>query len=131
MPGYPGNNLAKLLYENRQAIFFYEEPATAGLLSTAYQLRRTRGLFYPHGFSVEVAFSADPGAFEVDLMTSDTDVADYYNPSNYPAAPTSISAVNGAFVGRVELNAPFWAKYVALSIKSIANAVNITAMGTY
>jgi hypothetical protein len=124
MPPYPGNNQAPLLYENNQAFFFLNEAVAAGQLSQAFQIRRERGNFYPNGFSLEVAFSADPGTFEIDLVSADTDNANYYVPI------AIINSVNTSFVGRVELNDPLWAKYVACYVRTLTNAVSLTAQGT-
>jgi hypothetical protein len=89
----------------------------------AFQLERVRSAHYPWGFSVEVAFSGPPGAFEIDVMVADTD-----NP-NYFISATNISAVNSGNVGRVDvLNS--WAKYVAVYVKTLSNAVAITAQIT-
>jgi len=123
MPPYPGNSLAELQYENTQFFFYQNETAPTGTLSAAFELRRERGNFYPNGLSVQVAFAADPGVFEVDVMTSDTDVAAYF------VQTAQITTVNAGFVGRVELP-NIYAKYVAVAVKTLTNAVAVTVMGT-
>ena len=127
MPGYAGVGKATLLRENRQVFCWQNDtvPAssTNGSLSVAYQLERVRSVSYPWGFSVEVAFSGNPGAFEVDVMVADTD-----NPA-YFVQWTNITQVNSFNVGRVDvLNS--WAKYVALYMKTLTNAVTVTAQLT-
>jgi hypothetical protein len=126
MPGYAGINQAQLLRENKQVFAWQNEtvPASAnGSLSQAWQLERVRSVSYPWGFSVEVSFSGNPGAFEVDVMVSDTD-----NP-NYFIQWTNITQVNAFNVGRVDvLNS--WAKYVAVYMKTLGNAVTVTAQLT-
>jgi hypothetical protein len=70
--------------------------------------------------SVEVSFSADPGAFELDLLTADTDKAVNFIQRG------SINAVNAAFAARLEASG-IVANFAALKLVSITNAVNITA----
>jgi hypothetical protein len=119
MPPYPGNSLATLLYENKQGFAWNNELVAQGATSIAFQLRRERGAYYPNGISVQVQFSANPGTFEVDVMTSDTDEAGFY------VQVASITATNATFVGRVELP-NIWAKYVALNMKTSPNAATVT-----
>jgi hypothetical protein len=127
MPAYSGINQAQLLRENKQVFAWQNEtvPASAatGSLSQAWQLERVRSVSYPWGFSVEVSFSGAPGAFEVDVMVADTD-----NPANYIQF-TNITQVNSYNVGRVDVLNGF-AKYVALYLKTLTNAVTITGQIT-
>jgi hypothetical protein len=123
MPAYPGNNLAQLLYENRQAFFFDSETVAAGVASVAYELRRERGATYPWGFSVQALFSADPGTFEIDIEVSDIDVDSAY------VLADKIDAVGGGFSGRYDTTT-VWAKFVRARMVSLANAVNATVMVT-
>lgn len=127
MPGYAGVGQAQLLRENKQIFLWQNDTipasATVGSLSLAVQLERVRSAHYPWGFSVEVAFSGNPGAFEVDVMVADTD-----NPS-YFIQWTNITQVNSFNVGRVDvLNS--WAKYVALYMKTLTNGVTVTGQLT-
>lgn len=127
MPAYSGVNQAKLLRENSQVFLWQMDTvpasATVGSLSIAVQLERVRSVHYPWGFSVEVAFSGPPGAFEVDVMVADTD-----NP-NYYVQWTTITQVNAFNVGRVDvLNS--WAKYVALYMKTLGNSVLVSGQIT-
>jgi hypothetical protein len=121
MPAYAGNNQAPLLRENRQIFLWQNETVPAGAatgsLSIAVQLERVRSVAYPWGFSVEVAFSGAPGAFEIDVMGADTDNANYYIKIG------SITAVNASNVGRFDgigsnITYP---KYVALYMKTLGN----------
>ena len=130
MPAYAGINQAILLRENKQVFAWQNDtvPASAanGSLSVAFQLERVRSVSYPWGFSVEVAFSGAPGAFEVDVMGADTD-----NPNYYISLGTII-AVNAFNVGRFDcigtnLKYP---KYVALYMKTLGGSVNVTAQIT-
>lgn len=125
MPPMPGNELAKLLYENEQGYAWQNEIVAEGAISQAFQLRRERGASYPNGISVQVAFDADPGVFEVDVLTSDTDNAAFYVMATTTA---KISAVNAGFVGRLELPLVY-AKYVALQMKTSPNAATVHVSG--
>jgi hypothetical protein len=124
MPGYAGTARAQLLYENRQAFLFQNETVANGTASIAYQLRRERGAFYPWGMSLEFAFGANPGAFEVDVQTSDTD-----DNAHYVTLATLTSGLNASYVGRIELPS-FWAKFVRVQVVTLTNAVAITVLLT-
>lgn len=130
MPGYAGVGQAKLLRENSQIFLWQNETiaasAAVGSLSLAVQLERVRSVSYPWGFSVEVFFNAIPGAFEVDVMGSDTDNPNYFNKIG------SITAVNAFNVGRFDGIGPnlTYPKYVALYMKTLGNAVIVTAQLT-
>src|SRR5690242_531752 len=77
--------------------------------------------------SAEVQFSANPGAFEIDIQTADTDTANAYQ--NVPnAAITSATQASGTgnFFGRFE--ALVGGKFVRLNVKTqTANAVTIVS----
>lgn len=127
MPGYAGVGQAKLLRENTQVFLWQMDTVSAsspvGSLSLAVQLERVRSVHYPWGFSVEVAFSGNPGAFEVGIMVADTD-----NP-NYFIQWTNITQVNAFNVGRADvLNS--WAKYVAIYMKTLGNPVLVSGQIT-
>ncbi len=124
MPPYTGPAQAKLILENRQVFLFQNETVGAGTSSIACQLRRERGNFYPFGMSLELSFSGDPGAFEVDIQTADTDQNAKYVTINMITA-----GLNASFTGRVELPA-FWAKYVRAKIVTLTNAVAVTVLLT-
>jgi hypothetical protein len=123
MPAYPGNNLATLLYENRQGIFWNDEAVVSGTMSVAFELRRERGAYYPWGFAVQVSFDGAPGTIAIDVMGAETDDA-----ANYVKLGT-ISAVNSSNVGRFD-TVTFWPKFVALVATTVTNAVNMTALVT-
>jgi len=127
MPAYAGAGQAKLVRENSQTFLWQMEnipaSASAGSLSLAVQLERVRSVSYPWGFSVEIAFSGNPGIFEVDVTVADTDISNYY------IQWTNITTVNAYNVGRVDvLNS--WAKYVAVYMKTLTNAVTVSAQLT-
>jgi hypothetical protein len=127
MPGYKGLGRAKLILANEQKFLWQNETVPAGAangsLSEAWQIERARSVHYPWGFSVEVSFSGNPGAFEVDVMVADTD-----NPNNF-IQWTNITQANPTNVGRADvLNS--WAKYVAVYLKTLTNSVTVTAQLT-
>jgi hypothetical protein len=124
MPGYAGTGQAKLLYENHQAFLFQNETVANGTSSIAYQLRRERGAFYPWGMSLELSFSGNPGTFEVDVETSDTDIDTHYVTIN-----TLTGGLNSSYVGRLELPS-FWAKFVRVQVITLTNSVAITVLLT-
>lgn len=123
MPNYPGNDLAELLYENKQAFFFNNEAITAARPSMAFQLRRERGASYPFALSVELFFSADPGVFEFDVQIADTDQDSHY------ITVAQLTAVNATFVTRYDMT-NLWPKYIRILPVTLTNVVNATAMVT-
>lgn len=119
MPAY-GTSNPVAIYPGDSAVVFANENPAAGIQSIAVAV----GMKDDNAvgsLSVEVQFAAAPGAFEIDVMDADTDVA-----GAYIAIPNAIlNAVNANNFCRFEL-APFKAKFVALLIKTPnANAVNI------
>lgn len=120
MPGYAGSGQAKLIRYNEQQYFWNGETITSGL-SAAWELSRTTGTYYPWGFAVEVQFSGAPGAFEVDVMGSESDTQGSY------VKLGSITTVNASNYGRFDNVTSFYPKFVALSMASLANGVTVTA----
>jgi hypothetical protein len=134
-PGtYPGPGQASLLRSNAQQFLFNGTTVVAGATastsganasaSIAVQLERINRSFYPFGVSFEIGFSGAPGAFEVDVQTADRD-----QDSSYETINSLTGGLNASNVGRVELPS-FWAKYVRLYVKTLTNAVTITALVT-
>jgi hypothetical protein len=86
--------------------------------------------------SVSVAFSAAPGAFEVDLLTADQDTSGPAQTSatnlaswqNYVQKAT-VTSVNASNVARMEVTG-IKAKFCALQLVSRANSVSATAIIT-
>jgi hypothetical protein len=132
MPGYSGNALAALLRDNQQAFLWQKEviPANAaqGSLSVAFQLERINRSFYPWGLSFEASFASAPGAFEIDIMGANTDIG-FPNPG-YFIQLGNITSVNGSNVGRWDMAANMWPKYVAAFMKTLTNAVAVTLQVT-
>jgi len=74
----------------------------------------------PRAMAVEIKFSADPGSFQVDLQTADTDSDAYY------VTKESVSFTNAAWVCRIEVGTVV-AKFVRLFMPELANVVSVTA----
>jgi hypothetical protein len=131
MPAYPGAGLASLLRVNRQAYLWESEvPPTTypGALSQAFQLERLDNASYPWGACFEAWFSADPGAFEIDIVGAQID-----QPQNYIqiGTITSVSSyVPGYFVGRWDMPSNLWVKYVAAYMVTLTNAVPLKLLVT-
>jgi hypothetical protein len=128
MPSYAGTGQAQLLYENTQKYFWQNETVATSTLSVAYELRRVLGAYYPWGLSVEVIFSGNPGAFEIDIMGANNDFAvNYVQLGNITVTNNSTS---GAYVGRWDMPTNVWPKYVAGYLKALGNSVNVTLQVT-
>jgi hypothetical protein len=132
MPGYAGQGSAALLRENQQKFLFQQETNLTGKASIAVQLERIPRSYYPWGVSFQVAFTdvngnpSDPGAFEVDIQTSDIDQDSQYCVIN---SWSGDAALNASFVGRIELP-NFYAKFVRGLVRSLTNAVYVTLLVT-
>lgn len=131
MPGgYAGTGQATLLRENQQIFLFQQQQVAVGAASMAVQLERVSRSYYPWGASFQVAFTdvngnpANPGAFEIDIQTSDIDQDNQY--CTIQALNSSLSA---NFVTRLELPS-FYAKYVRAVVKALANSVYVTVLAT-
>ena len=98
MPAYPGTGLAQILDQNRQTFLFNSETLVAvPVASIAVQLQRSYSpLYYPFGASFELTFSGNPGTFEVDVQTADTDKDSHYCTIN---TLNSLSALNATYTG--------------------------------
>jgi hypothetical protein len=119
MPAYPGSNKAALINTNTQVLLWNAERVLATQASIAVQLERQKSASYPFGASWEVSFNGAPGAFQVDVQMSDTDLDAYF------VTVASLSTVNASNVGRVELP-NFWAKYTRLRMVTLTNSGVLT-----
>ncbi len=121
---YPGNSLAKILYENKQEYLFNAEAGAAlvGFASWAFELRRERGAFYPFAAAFELYFSGTPGVFQVDIQVADTDLDDHYI-----TVSSFTSTVNN--VNRFDMT-NLWPKFVRAKVVALANAVNVSVLVT-
>ena len=129
MPAYPGTDLAKILANNRQVYLWNNETVAAGAsigsLSVSFELERHNRSFYPWGLSVEVWFSEAPGTFEIDIMGANNDSLGHY------VQIGSIVAVNSSNVGRWDMATNIWPKYIAAYLKTLTNAVNVSAQASH
>lgn len=124
MPNYPGKGNAALLRENQQVMLWQNERIGAGAASLAFLIERRIGPHYPWGVSLELRFSGDPGTFQVDIQTSDTDQDEFYVTKDFINA-----GLNSSNIARYELTS-FWAKYIRAKIVTLTNDVNITVQLT-
>lgn len=131
MPGYGGTGQAALLRENQQEYLFVRESNLVGTASIAVQLERLRN-YYLSSVSFQLYFTdangnpASPGAFEVDIQSSDIDQDTQY----CLEASLSSTALNANFVGRMEFPA-LSAKYVRAFVKTLPNAVYTSLLVTH
>jgi len=131
MPGYAGSGQAVLIRSGQQVFLFQQETGVVGKASIALLLERIPHAFASaNGVSLQASFTnvngtpADPGAFEIDLQTSDLDQdVQYCNASAWK--PTTL---NANFVGRVEIS--FYARYARVFVKSMTNSVYLTVLAT-
>jgi hypothetical protein len=127
MPAYPGNGLAAPLAYTKQGIFWAGETVGTTFpqsLSTAFQLQRVDGNYYPWGFAVEVQFTGNPGTTEVDIMGAETDSSGNY--LKIGSISTFTASVTGQYVGRFE-TVSLYPRYVALNMTTLGNSVPVTA----
>jgi hypothetical protein len=130
MAGYQGTGKAVLIRDNQQKYLFQQETGVTGRASIALQVERVNRSFYPWGVSFQIAFTnaagapADPGAFEIDIQTSDMD-----QDTQYCTLNAFSGTLNASFVGRVELTT-LYAKYIRAYVKTLTNAVYVTALVT-
>lgn len=103
---------------------YAQETVVAPAASIAVDIQPFHGDPAP-SVSVEIRFSAAPGAFSLQVQEADTDADGFYiTPTN---AAYTITAVNGTtFVARVDLS-PTGGRFLRLYLASLTNAVNISA----
>lgn len=122
MPAYQTTGSITALYQGDSILFWNDENPAVGTSSLQAALGPAIGTSGESG-SVEIVFGGAPGAFEIDVLTSDTDVdADYVSKSQ-------ITTVSTSNVARAEIS-PLVAKFWRLKLISLTNAVSITAKGT-
>jgi hypothetical protein len=121
MPGYSGPGQAALIRQGTQSYLFLNDTVFVGESSVAYQIERNPGIFYPWGMSFDIAFSGAPGAFEIDVQTSDIDQDSHY----VTIASITTGALNAGNVGRIELP-NFWARFTRVKVVSFANYATVT-----
>ena len=134
MPVYGTQQATALFIGDQKQVWSAETPtpgATQAATSIPIALAALNSL--TQSVSVSIAFSAAPGAFEVDLLTADADTsgatasaaANAASWANYVQKATVIS-VNASNVARMEVTG-IKAKFAALQLVSRANSVTATA----
>lgn len=126
MPAYGTRNPQAIYPGDLPTVLWSAEAPATGTTSLAVALFLDPNIGNAAKLSVEVSFSAAPGAFEIDIQDADTDVD-----AAYIAIPNAIiNAVNAGNFARFELS-PFVGRFVRLLMKTQpANAVNTTAKVT-
>lgn len=117
---YPGTGLAQLLNTNTQAVIWNAQRVPATTASAAVQLERQKSAFYPNGVSFEIAFSGNPGVFEFDIQSSDTDQESSYVTVNIVTG--NLNASNATRIERPDI----YAAFVRGVLKTLTNDVNTT-----
>jgi hypothetical protein len=93
------------------------EAVAAGDASQAVAFKRDE--VHPNAVALEIAFSANPGVFQLDIQTSDTDAnADFVTKGSFSAG------LNASFVGRMEI-LDVAARFLRVKVVSLANAVSL------
>jgi len=112
-------NLVPVLTPGVPIVLFNAEAITSGQSSMQVSLHRRDSL--PHVVSIEFFFSGDPGAFDLEFQTADTDTD-----AAYVTKDTVNSGLNAGFFGRFEVT-DIVATFFRLKAVGIANGVNLTA----
>lgn len=117
MPNFGSQSPLTALYQGDSKVVWQAESPGAGATSQEVALAVIPGNSGV-SLSVEIVFHADPGAFEVDLMTSDTDTL-----ADFTSIKTITTDTTG-FVARAEVS-PVVANFACLFIKTLTNNVQI------
>jgi len=113
----------KYLSEFDRHLLFNAEAIVAGQASEPVCLKP--GYTAGQVVSVEILFSAAPGAFEIDMQDADTEADAWYQ----NIVGGQISAVNAiTFVARAEITVK--GKFLRALVKTLTNAVNVTVRVT-
>jgi hypothetical protein len=129
MPGYNTQNPPYSIFPgDTQALWNVESPTT-GQKSQQTCVTGPYGSRLGAGF--EVAFSANPGAFTIDVQEADTDSdGDYVNVTSAGAGTSLVlTDLNANFVGRIDLDpSGYKGKFLRLIMtQQPANPVTVTA----
>lgn len=123
MPAYNANaaslNKPNLNPGQPVEIITMDDVVSAGFKSQ--QVAFHRNPHKPTCLSVSIEFSADPGAFQIDLCTADEDADKFY-----VTQASLTDGLNNSFVGRIEVT-DIVAKFIRLEVVSLTNAVDISA----
>lgn len=120
MPVYQTSGSITALYPGDSAIVVNNEQPASGTASRQVAIAQNPG-GEAVKLSVEATFAAAPGAFEIDLQTSDTDSdADYVSETS-----STLTAVNANFTARAE-----FPNLVALFARVITKTANANAVNS-
>ena len=119
-PGfYEGPGKAKLLHVNQTCFLFQNTRVLANQSSVAIQLERENRGFYPWGAAIQVLFGGAPGAFEIDIESSEDDQDATY------VSIVTIVAVNSRNAGRAAIGFT-WPKFIRATVITLTNDVPLT-----
>ena len=124
MPAYNFLVPPPAIETNESYLVWNADTPASGTLSQQVALARSRG-GYPPAASVEVIFSASPGAFEIDVQEADTDLASNYVGALGGALTTATLGANGTYVVRIDLN-PVTARFLSLLMKTAPTWTSLT-----
>jgi hypothetical protein len=118
MPLYNTAPVMPVLDHGEPIVVWAGEVVAPGSLSQQVALQEPNG--FPDFCAVEIQFAANPGAFEIDLMSATTDQAPFY------CQRSTCAVDNVTFVGRIEVTG-IVARFLALYLKTLTNPVAVTA----
>jgi hypothetical protein len=129
-PAYAASSAAlpiDAIYPGDSAVVWNAERPLTGAASKALAITPNPAPFGgPINISVEINFSATPGAFEIRVQTADTDTDNAYQTEASGGTITLIGGDGSGFYVRTEIAVK--AKFVRLLMKTqSANAANVTA----
>jgi hypothetical protein len=126
MSNYDSTKLCYNIGSGQKGTFFDAEQPAPPQASERFNVPQGRLGSYSPSVNIEGYFSADPGAFEIDIQEADTDTDTAF--MTVPSAGV-VNAVDSNFRFRVDL-APFVGTFIRLLLVSRTNAVNLTAQVT-
>ena len=109
-----------VLWEDEQPL------ATSPANTASRQVCLHRDSHAPNCVSLEIKFAGDPGNFQIDVETADTDEEEYYVTRQSIIESVSEQVLNDSFVCRVEMSNVV-AKFLRLNMVDCDNAVEVTA----
>jgi hypothetical protein len=132
MPAYFTQTNPAALYMQDTFTFWNAEAVPTGAATNQRSIQCALShspTWEPIGMGIEISFSGNPGNFQIDFQTADTDASTFY----FTIPGNSIN--QGAIVGtnyacRLEIR-PIMAKFCTILVVGLANAVNVTVKGTY
>lgn len=132
-PGpWGGDGVAELLRPGETQYLLQQQQITPGQATIGIQVDRIRsGFFYPFGVSIQIWFTdvngnaAAPGAFEIDLQTSDVDKDGLY------CTGTGVTSVVGSTGQSCRIESTInWFRFMRCLVKTLTNPVYVTILVT-